>query len=81
MKIQLKNGGIPKQPGKYFAVSSSGVEMINIVLIHGGFRYGVECSDYLAVSEWGGKNVEKYEGSSFIWFSEKIEFEIKAINS
>jgi hypothetical protein len=70
MKIKfIPAKSYPKESGQYFWKSCFGdVMLVNVRKLSSEFGYG----DWFGVSEFGGKNVERYDVNQF---SEKVEFE------
>jgi hypothetical protein len=75
MKVKFTQGA-PKEPGQYLRRGLIGIELVTIYLKTSSFpRHWAsnEFDTYLAISEYGGKSLDRFEDG---WFSEKIEEDI-----
>lgn len=63
---------IPKEAGQYLCKfrNSNGVELCTVYHRPASYMGNIKCDDYLAIAEWGHKNVDRRYDC--LW-SEKIE--------
>jgi hypothetical protein len=67
--------GAPKEPGKYLRKTFMGIELVTVFWYTSTFLRRWDSDEYdrwLAVAEYGGKSVNRYDDG---WFSDKIEEE------